>query len=113
MKPVLYIAIVFFCCRLAWAQRPDDKSRYDKEHRKGVNYEYYKNGKVKSESRYKRKIFYYYTTTYYTIKEFDMSGNLIRITKKVIQTGRREDYEKVVKEETFVYPNPTQRPTRE
>ena len=90
----------------------DDKSHYDKKHRKGTNYEYYKNGKVKSLSKYKRKIYYHYTTTYWTIKEYDMAGNLVRLTKKVIQTGRREDYEKVVKEEVFVYPSPTVAPEK-
>jgi hypothetical protein len=107
---LLFLTLFFYASTGLFAQRPDDKSRYDKQHRKGVNYEYFKNGKVKSESRYKRKIFYYYTTTYWTIKEYDMSGNLVRLTKKVIQSGRREDYEKVVKEETFVYPNSTLRP---
>jgi hypothetical protein len=112
---IILFCISFFILSLsgAFAQNADNKKQYDKNHRKGTNYEYYKNGKLKSVSKYKRKIFYSYTTTYWTVKEYDMAGNIVRLTKKIIQTGRREDYEKVVKEEVFVYPQPTIAPTQE
>lgn len=81
-----------------------EKDHRDKSYKKGTNIEYYKNGKIKSVSQYKRKVFYYYTDTYWTIKEYDMEGNLIRLTKKVTQMARRENTETVIKEEVYNYP---------
>ncbi|HSZ26153.1 MAG TPA: hypothetical protein VK766_10555 [Cytophagaceae bacterium] len=80
-----------------------DKEKRDKEYKKGKNIEYYKNGVIKSVSEYKRKIFWYYTDTYWTIKEYDMSGNQTRLIKKVTQMARRENAERIVKEEVYIY----------
>ncbi len=80
-----------------------EKGSRDKDYKKGTNIEYYKNGKIKSVSQYKRKVFWYYTDTYWTIKEYDMEGNLVRLIKKVTQMARRENTERVIKEEVHNY----------
>lgn len=80
-----------------------EKIKRDKTYKKGTNIEYYKNGKIKSISQYKRKVFWYYTDTYWTIKEYDMDGNQVRLIKKITQMARRENTEKVIKEEVYNY----------
>ena len=87
----------------AIAQKGFDKVKRDKSYKKGTNVEYYKNGSIKSISEYKRKVFWYYTDTYWTIKEYDMDGNQVRLIKKVTQMARRENAEKVIKEEVYNY----------
>ena len=93
-------------CTSAFAQTNGafEKDHRDKSYKKGTNIEYYKNGKIKSVSQYKRKLFYYYTDTYWTIKEYDMDGNMVRLIKKVTQMARRENTETVIKEEIYDYP---------
>jgi hypothetical protein len=80
-----------------------EKVNRDKTYKKGTNIEYYKNGKIKSISQYKRKVFWYYTDTYWTIKEYDMDGNQVRLIKKITQMARRENAERVIKEEVYNY----------
>jgi hypothetical protein len=86
-----------------YAQDSFNKTKMVKNDKKGTNIEYYKNGKIKSVSQYKRKIFWYYTDTYWTIKEYDMEGNQTRLIKKITQTARRENAEKIIKEEVHTY----------
>ena len=86
----------------AYGQKEFDKKQRDQTYKKGTNVEYYKNGNIKSVSTYKRKVFWYYTDTYWTIKEYDMEGNQVRLIKKVTQMARRENVEKVIKEEIFI-----------
>ncbi len=86
-----------------YAQDSFNKIKMLKNDKKGTNIEYYKNGKIKSISQYKRKIFWYYTDTYWTIKEYDMEGNQTRLIKKITQMARRENAEKVIKEEIYTY----------
>lgn len=86
-----------------YAQDSFNKIKMIKNDKKGTNIEYYKNGKIKSISQYKRKIFWYYTDTYWTIKEYDMEGNQTRLIKKITQMARRENAEKVIKEEIYTY----------
>jgi hypothetical protein len=95
-----------------FAQDSFDKSKIDKAHKKGTNIEYYKNGKIKSISQYKRKVYWYYTDTYWTIKEYDMDGNQIRLIKKIVQMARRENREKIIKEEIHTFePKPQPKET--
>ena len=102
IKSFILIVLIAFVQPLA-AQESFDKNKIDKAHKKGTNIEYYKNGNIKSVSQYKRKVFWYYTDTYWTIKEYDMEGNQIRLIKKVTQIARRENKEKVIKEEIRTY----------
>jgi len=86
------------------AQTEFNKTKRDKLYKKGTNVEYYKNGAIKSISGYKRKVFWYYTDTYWTIKEYDMEGNQTRLIKKITQMAKRENREQIIKEEIFDYP---------
>ncbi len=88
---------------IGFAQNSFDRVKREKSDKKGTNVEYYKNGSIKSTSQYKRKVFWFYTDTYWTIKEYDMDGNLVRMVKKVVQMARRENHETVLKEEVFNY----------
>jgi len=102
-----------FLCLLLWLASTSlslaqtngafEKTKRDKSYKKGTNIEYYKNGNIKSISQYKRKVFWYYTDTYWTIKEYDMEGNQVRLIKKITQMARRENTEKVIKEEVHNY----------
>jgi len=106
-KPIWFLGILaalLFNTSISFAQSEFDKANRDKAYKKGTNTEYYKNGGVKLISEYKRKVFWYYTDTYWTIKEYDMEGNLIRLTKKTTQTARRENREVIIKEEITNYP---------
>jgi hypothetical protein len=99
---IILLAFVFSIQNLN-AQDSFDKAKREKNDKKGTNVEYYKNGSIKSVSQYKRKVFWYYTETYWTIKEYDMDGNLVRMIKKVIQQARRENAETIIKEEVHNY----------
>jgi hypothetical protein len=101
---VFYISLLcFMITNAAIAQKGFDEVKRDKSYKKGTNVEYYKNGRIKSISEYKRKVFWYYTDTYWTIKEYDMEGNQVRLIKKVTQMARRENAEVVIKEEVYNY----------
>lgn len=104
--PALFILVsLFFIVPETFAQTDGgfNKIKRDKTYKKGTNIEYYKNGRIKSVSQYKRKIFWYYTDTYWTIKEYDMEGNLVRQIKKITQMARRENTERIIKEEIYNY----------
>ncbi|MCS6822975.1 MAG: hypothetical protein NZ529_01675 [Cytophagaceae bacterium] len=87
----------------------DKKKGRDNSYKRGVNYEYYKNGNVKSISKYRRKIYRWYTYTFWEIYEYDIKGNLVRIVKKVIQTARKNNVEKIL-EERIINMNPSKTP---
>jgi hypothetical protein len=99
-KPLFLGVLMAFAALLpARAQSEFQKGNpHDNSYKKGVNREYYKSGKIKSVSHYKRKVYWYYTDTYWTIREYDMEGNEVRRIKKVTQTARRENHERVLKE---------------
>ena len=86
-----------------FAQDSFNKAKMLKNDKKGKNIEYYKNGQIKSISEYRRKVFWYYTDTYWTIKEYDIYGNQTRLIKKVTQIARRENTERIIKEEVHTY----------
>ena len=105
-KSVFKLAIVLLFIGITTstvAQDSFDRAKREKSDKKGVNVEYYKNGSIKSTSQYKRKVFWFYTDTFWTIKEYDMDGNLVRMVKKVVQMARRENIETVIKEEVYNY----------
>ncbi len=107
----VFIVLLLFACP-AFSQDSFDKSKIDKVYKKGTNIEYYKNGQIKSISQYRRKVYWYYTDTYWTIKEYDMDGNQIRLIKKVTQIARRENKERIIKEEVRTFePKPQQKET--
>ena len=100
---VLLMLLFVMLVHTGFSQDSFDRAKREKSDKKGVNVEYYKNGGIKSTSEYKRKVFWFYTDTYWTIKEYDMDGNLVRMVKKIVQMARREDHEKIIKEEVFNY----------
>jgi hypothetical protein len=103
LQVFLLALLCFVLTNTAIAQKGFDKVKRDKSYKKGTNIEYYKNGSIKSISEYKRKVFWYYTDTYWTIKEYDMEGNQVRLIKKITQMARRENAEKIIKEEVYNY----------
>ena len=100
---VLLMLLFVMLVHSGFSQDSFDRAKREKSDKKGINIEYYKNGGIKSTSEYKRKVFWFYTDTYWTIKEYDMDGNLVRMVKKIVQMARREDHEKIIKEEVFNY----------
>jgi hypothetical protein len=98
---IIAFVVFLFISSSIFAQSEFSKIKRDKDYKKGTNIEYWKNGNIKCISEYKRKVFWYYTDTYWTIKEYDMEGNQIRLVKKITQIGRREDRERIIKEEIY------------
>ncbi len=103
LRAVLICTAFSFLSSALVAQDSFDKTKMIKRSKKGTNVEYYKNGSIKSISEYKRKVFWYYTDTYWTIKEYDKEGNQVRLVKKIVQMARREDAEKIIKEEIYTF----------
>ena len=105
-----FLFVVFYMITIsAFSQNEFDKTARDKSYKKGTNTEYYKNGKVKSISSYKRKHEWFYTVTYWTIKEYDMQGNQVRLIKKTTQISRKDNTETILKEEITASPPPKQK----